>query len=94
MFVDYYFYVEDDEQIETWVGLLGLRPVETGGNVSVVLPFDGGVFYGTQNVRGVKVASTVQLYVDLFNYPARGEEAAQMVLRSLEKEWRRQATHR
>jgi len=89
-----HFYVEDNKQIDTWVSLLGLRPVETGGNVSVVLPFDAGVFYGTQNVRGMKVVSTVQLYVDLFNYPARGEEAAQMVLRSLEKEWRHQTTYR
>jgi len=35
----------------------------------------------------VNVVSKVQLYIDLFNYPARGEEAAEIVLRALEKEW-------
>ena len=35
----------------------------------------------------MNVVSKVQLYIDLFNYPARGEEAAEIVLRALEKEW-------
>jgi len=61
--------------------------VETGGNVSIVLPYDEGVFYGVSQVGGVKIVSKVQLYVDLFNYPARGEEAAEMMLRALENQW-------
>lgn len=44
-----------------------------------------GVFYGVSQVGGVNVVSKVQLYVDFFNYPARGEEAADMVLRVLEQ---------
>jgi len=48
---------------------------------------DAGVFYGVNEVGGVKVVSTVQLYVDLFNHPARGEEASEMVLKALEKQW-------
>jgi len=36
---------------------------------------------------GVNVISKVQLYIDLFNYPARGEEAAEIVLGAPEKEW-------
>jgi hypothetical protein len=48
---------------------------------------DEGVFYGVSQVGGVNVVSKVQLYIDLFNYPARGEEAAEMVLKTLEKEW-------
>ena len=46
-----------------------------------------GVFYGVSQVAGVNVVSKVQLYVDIFNYPARGEEAADIVLRVLEKQW-------
>jgi N-dimethylarginine dimethylaminohydrolase len=46
-----------------------------------------GVFYGVSQVAGVNVVSKVQLYVDLFNYPAHGEEAAEIMLRALEKEW-------
>jgi len=48
---------------------------------------DEGAFYGVTQVGGVNVVSKVQLYIDLFNYPARREEAAEMVLKTLEKEW-------
>lgn len=82
-----HFYIKQKEEAKSWVELLDLRPVETGGNVSMVLPYDEGVFYGVSQVAGVNVVSKVQLYVDLFNYPARGEEAAEMILRVLEKEW-------
>lgn len=85
-----HFYIKGQAQVKTWVELLDLRPVESGGNVSIVLPYDSGVFYGVNDVGGVKVVSTVQLYVDLFNYPARGEEASDMVLKALEKQWKLQ----
>jgi len=48
---------------------------------------DEGVFYGVTQVGGVNIVSKVQLYIDLFNYPARGEEAAEIVLKTLEKKW-------
>ena len=82
-----HFYIKKEKEAETWVELLSLRPVEKGGNVSMVLPHDEGVFYGVTHVGGVNVVSKVQLYIDLFNYPARREEAAEMVLKTLEKEW-------
>jgi hypothetical protein len=82
-----HFYIKQKKKAKTWVELLDLRPVETGGNVSIVLPYDKGVFYGARQVNGVNVVSKVQLYVDLFNYPARGQEAAEVILRALEKEW-------
>jgi len=82
-----HFYIKQEKKARTWVELLDLRPVETGGNISMVLPYDEGVFYGVSQVGGVNVVSKVQLYVDLFNYPARGEEAAEIVLRALEKQW-------
>ena len=82
-----HFYIKQKNKAKTWVELLDLRPVETGGNVSIVVPYDEGVFYGVRQVAGVNVVSKVQLYVDLFNYPARGEEAAEIILRALEKQW-------
>lgn len=82
-----HFYIKQKKEAKSWIELLDVRPVETGGNVSMVLPYDEGVFYGVSQVAGVNVVSKVQLYVDLFNYPARGEEAAEMILRVLEKEW-------
>jgi len=82
-----HFYIKQKKKVKTWVELLDLRPVETGGNISLVLPYDEGVFYGVRQVSGVNVVSKVQLFVDLFNYPARGQEAAEVILRALEKEW-------
>ena len=70
-----HLYVEDD--VERWVERLGLQPVELGGNVYLVRPYDESVFYGVQEVRGLCVVSNIQLYVDLYNYPARGREAAE-----------------
>ena len=58
-----------------------------GGNVSIVLPYDEGVFYGACKVNGLNVVSEVQLHVDLLNYPARGEEAAEALLRELKAQW-------
>jgi len=63
--------------------LLNLQLTELGGNVFLVVPYDEGVFYNVQNVRGVWVASNVQLYVDLYNYPARGREAAEYLRKRL-----------
>jgi len=82
-----HFYIKHKDKAEDLVKRLNLRPTEKGGNVSIVLPYDEGVFYGTTRISGVSVVSAVQLYVDLFNYPARGEEAAEVILRTLEKEW-------
>jgi hypothetical protein len=82
-----HFYVKGREKVRVWVESLDLRPVEAGGNISMVLPYDVGVFYGAGKVNGLSVVSGVQLYVDLFNYPARGEEAAEALLRVLEAQW-------
>ena len=55
--------------------------------MKVVIPYDEGVFYGTRQLEGVKVASSVQLYVDLYNFAGRGEEASSKVLEVVAKEW-------
>lgn len=74
--VDIHLYVKPDE-VEAWIKNLNLEQLEEGGNVYLVEPYDNGVFYGLQVRRGVNVVSNVQLYVDLYNYPARGREAAE-----------------
>lgn len=69
-----------------------LRPVEKGGNVRLVLPKDSGVFYGAKVFDSVKIVSNVQLYVDLVNYPARGEEASVELLRLIQEDWSKALT--
>lgn len=82
-------YVKTKEDAIKWADLLSLTPVEGNGNVKFAIANDEGVFYGLQKVDGVNVVSLVQLYVDLLNYPARGEEAAQPVLKVIENKWKK-----
>jgi len=55
---------------------LTLTPVEFGGNIYIVRPSDGGVFFDIQTIKNVTVVSNLQLYLDLYNYPQRGREQA------------------
>jgi len=64
----------------------GLRPVERGENVWLVIPNDLGVFYGCTDFRGIKSVHPVQAYIDLEGHPERSEEAAEQ-LRSEVVEW-------
>lgn len=59
---------------------LELRPVASGANVTILEPYDEGVFYGSREVERVPVASPVQLYLDLMQIKGRGEEAAAAIV--------------
>lgn len=72
------YFVGDRERL---VKALDLRPVESGGTVYLLEPYDEGVFYRVQNLRGVRVVCNTQLYLDLANYPARGREQAEALRR-------------
>lgn len=79
-----HLYVEP-ETLGEWQELLNLQLTELGGNVFLVEPYDECVFYKIQRLREVCVVSNVQLYVDLYNYPARGREAAMHLRREIIK---------
>jgi hypothetical protein len=83
-----HIYVNMEEDARKLAGSLGLVPVEGSGNVKFALAKGEGVFYGARAVDGVRVVSDVQLYVDLLNYPARGEEAAGEIYKLIEKRWK------
>ena len=59
---------------------LDFKPVSSGANVILLVPYDKGVFYGTQVVDGVRIASPIQIYLDLMGFRGRGEEAAKVLL--------------
>jgi len=59
---------------------LGLKQVSSGANLTLIQPYDKGVFYAAQNRDGLPVVSPVQTYLDLMKQTARGEEAAEAVL--------------
>ncbi len=71
-------YIEDtDEYIN---GIMNFKEVQSGANVSILIPYDQGVFYGDLEVEGVKIASPIQIYLDLLGLRGRGEEAADALL--------------
>ena len=74
-FSDVHFYFEGN--LDAWVDAVGLSLVEMGGNTHLIKPYDAGVFYAKHDVGGRSVVANVQLYLDLWNYPARGREQAQ-----------------
>jgi len=63
--------------LQKLANLLEIKPVTTGANVVLMIPYDEGVLYNSQKVDGVRVVSPVQMYLDLHEYRGRGEEAAQ-----------------
>lgn len=80
------FYIENEGVLENWKQALELKPVESGANVELYIPYDEGVFYKLQEigigqeVPLLKVVNNVQLYLDVVNSPARGTEQAQYLL--------------
>jgi hypothetical protein len=72
-------YVRSLEDADLALAALGAHQVDRGGNVRVSLPYyRESAFYDRQAPGGaMKVASDVQLYLDLYDYPIRGREQAE-----------------
>jgi hypothetical protein len=82
-----HLYVRSEGDAKAWAQLLGLSPVEGDGNVKFAVTSEKSPLYGSRNAGGVRVVSDVQLFVDLFNYPQRGREAAEEILKAIERRW-------
>jgi hypothetical protein len=59
---------------------IGLKEVSSGANVTLLTPYDEGVFFGMKLIGGERVVSAVQCYLDVLNMAARGPEAAEAIL--------------
>lgn len=77
-FNETHFYVNKTD-LDAWKTELDLRPAESGANVFALIAPDEGVFYHLQEVDGSRVVCNTQLYLDLYNYPARGREQAEVL---------------
>ena len=67
---------------------LGLKEVPSGANVTLLSPYDDGVFYGATDVNGIQIVSPVQAYLDLIGFRGRGEEAATFLLEQvIQRQW-------
>ncbi len=76
-FMRFFSYI--DGNIDDIAKALQLKKVETGANVTLLQPYDEGVFYGLRDINGINVVSDIQLYLDLISFKGRGEEAAQAI---------------
>jgi len=94
--VDVHIYVKRKDEATVLATSLNLQPIPKGGNVKFVIPYDEGVLYGQQTANllvrtkkegKVNVVSNVQLFVDLYNYPARGMEAAEHLYGLIVETW-------
>lgn len=70
-------YVSRD--IELIAKNLSLKGVDSGANVVLVTPYDEGVLNGTKVIDGIRIASPVQVYLDLQEMKGRGEEASNTI---------------
>jgi hypothetical protein len=67
---------------------LDYKMVNSGGNIVLMRPYDEGVYYGLQKVRGACIVSDVQLYLDLKHFGERGIEASEFIMENrLRKKW-------
>jgi hypothetical protein len=59
---------------------LQLSEVPSGANITLLTPYDDGVFCGAQRIGSDQVVTAVQCYLDVRPMAARGQEAADVLL--------------
>lgn len=65
---------------------LDLKELVRGGNINIVRPYyKNSVFCGARTIKGFKVVSGLQLYLDLYGFKPRGREHAEYLKKALEE---------
>jgi len=65
---------------------LDLKELKKGGNFYLIRPYyKNSAFFNVKKIRGYNIVSYLQLYLDLYNFPQRGREHAQYLLKILEE---------
>lgn len=73
-----HIYVSSAEGADFFKDKLELRNVSQGANVILLYPYyKQSVFWGAQKMGGLRVVSSLQLFLDLYDYPLRGREQAE-----------------
>ena len=89
---DIYFYLDAkkwDKDILDIRQRLGLKELVKGGNIHIVKPYyKNSVFFNCQKIRGYRVVSNLQLYLDLYNFQPRGKEHAEYLRKILKERGR------
>lgn len=67
---------------------LGIKQVDSGANIHLLIPYDEGLLYGLKQFDGIFMVSQIQAYLDLISDKARGEEAAiEIINNGVMKKW-------
>ena len=77
-FNDVYFYINNND-IEKWVDLLDLKRTEFGGNIFLIVPKYMWILDDKIIIKKNNVVNNISLYLDLINYPKRGQEQAEFL---------------
>lgn len=70
-------YIPNQNDLADWKKTLKLVDVEVTGNVNLVIPQIPQILKEAQSIKGCHVVNNIQLYLDLYKYPARGREQAE-----------------
>lgn len=73
------FYIPDETYLSYWKKHLSLVDVELTGNINLVIPQNPRILNLAQTAKNLKIVNNVQLYLDLYKYPARGREQAEFL---------------
>jgi len=76
-----------DGNPDSLADILGWKRVASGANVSLLVPYDEGVFFGSYEVDSVWIASPIQIFLDLQEIHGRGQEAAQALRKIIDQSW-------
>lgn len=84
-----YCYLRSEKFYEASLDLrqaLDLKELKRGGNFYLIKPYyKNGAFFNIQMIKGYNVVSDLQLYLDLYNFPQRGRDHAQYLLKTLKE---------
>lgn len=79
-------YIEEQD-VRDFVIDMNLREVDSGENISIIIPSDKTPFLFSREINNSLVASPVQTVLDLLNIVGRGEEAATAIIEKEFKEY-------
>ena len=78
-------YIEEQD-VREFITDMNLKEVDSGENISIIIPSDKTPFLFSQKINNFLVTSPVQTVLDLLNNAGRGEEAANAII---EKEFKK-----
>ncbi|MCG3206099.1 MAG: hypothetical protein KCHDKBKB_02826 [Elusimicrobia bacterium] len=84
-----YFYLDSKQFPKLLLDLrlaLDLKELKQGGNVYIFEPYyKHSAFFGRRRIEGYSVVSNLQLYLDLYHFPQRGQEQVEYLIRYLKE---------